>query len=234
MVSPASRLLSIAALAAVLFAAPTMALAQNGRIRGVVRDAHSSPLSGAVIRVAGPGPSRRATTGNDGSYVVTWLAAGPYTVSASLPGVRTQSKENVQVSAEGEAQVDFVLAALELEAITVTAMKREEQLINVPLSIAAPTEQALRVRGVDNIEQVAQNVAGFSVQNLGPGQSQPAIRGRLSRRIGDLAVAVHAGSRPVRRRPGRGAARSAGHAIRLGLASWHGALHQQSAGARQQ
>jgi iron complex outermembrane receptor protein len=183
MVSPASRLLSIAALAAVLFAAPTMALAQNGRIRGVVRDAHSSPLSGAVIRVAGPGPSRRATTGNDGSYVVTGLAAGPYTVSASLPGVRTQSKENVQVSAEGEAQVDFVLAALELEAITVTAMKREEQLINVPLSIAAPTEQALRVRGVDNIEQVAQNVAGFSVQNLGPGQSQPAIRGASSGQI---------------------------------------------------
>src|SRR5258705_1900738 len=184
MVSPASRLLSIAALAAVLFAAPRMALAQNGRIRGVVRDAHSSPLSGAVIRVTGGGgPSRRATTGNDGSYVVTGLAAGPYTVSASLPGVRTQSKENVQVSAEGEAQVDFVLAALELEAITVTAMKREEQLINVPLSIAAPTEQALRVRGVDNIEEVAQNVAGFSVQNLGPGQSQPAIRGASSGQI---------------------------------------------------
>jgi len=80
-------------------------------------------------------------------------------------------------------QVDFVLAALELEAITVTAMKREEQLINVPLSIAAPTEQALRVRGVDNIEQVAQNVAGFSVQNLGPGQSQPAIRGASSGQI---------------------------------------------------
>src|SRR5207244_11397555 len=106
---------------------PGMALAQNGRIRGVVRAAHSSPLSGAVIRVAGPGPSRRATTGTDGSYLVSGLAPGNYTVSASLPGVRTQSKENVQVAAEGEAQVDFVLAALELEAITVTAMKREER-----------------------------------------------------------------------------------------------------------
>src|SRR5205085_1731518 len=81
------------------------------------------------------------------------------------------------------AQADFVLTALELEAVTVTAMKREEQLINVPLSIAAPTEQALRIRGVDNIEQVAQNVAGFSVQNLGPGQSQPAIRGASSGQI---------------------------------------------------
>src|SRR5881296_857037 len=75
------------------------------------------------------------------------------------------------------------MTALELEAVTVTAMKREEQLIDVPLSIAAPTEQALRLRGVENIEAVAANVAGFSNQNLGPGQSQPAIRGASSGQI---------------------------------------------------
>src|SRR5882724_11703899 len=184
MVSPASRLLSIAVLAALVFAAPGMSLAQNGRIRGVVRDAHNVPMSGATIRVTGgTGAARRTSTDAEGAYSIANLAAGTYTVSASLPGVRTQARQGIQVAAEGEAQVDFVLAALELEAITVTAMKREEQLINVPLSIAAPTEQALRVRGVDNIEQVAQNVAGFSVQNLGPGQSQPAIRGASSGQI---------------------------------------------------
>src|SRR5436189_2245077 len=183
MISPASRLLSIAAFVALLFGAPGVALAQNGRIRGVVRDSHASPLAGAVVRAIGPGPARRATTSEDGSYSLTGLAAGTYTVSASLPGVRTQQKTGVQVAADAEAQVDFVMTALELEAVTVTAMKREEQLIDVPLSIAAPTEQALRVRGVDNIEQVAQNVAGFSVQNLGPGQSQPAIRGASSGQI---------------------------------------------------
>ena len=183
MVSPASRLLSVAALAALVFAAPGMALAQNGRIRGVVRDSHASPLAGAVVRAIGPGPARRATTSEDGSYSLTGLAAGTYTLSASLPGVRTQQKTGVQVAADAEAQVDFVMTALELEAVTVTAMKREEQLIDVPLSIAAPTEQALRIRGVENIEEVAQNVAGFSVQNLGPGQSQPAIRGASSGQI---------------------------------------------------
>src|SRR5881396_1963352 len=183
MISPASRLLSIAAFVALLFGAPGMALAQNGRIRGVVRDSHASPLAGAVVRASGPGPARRATTSEDGSYSLTGLAAGTYTVSASLPGVRTQQKTGVQVAADAEAQVDFVMTALELEAVTVTAMKREEQLIDVPLSIAAPTEQALRIRGVDNIETVAANVAGFSVQNLGPGQSQPAIRGASSGQI---------------------------------------------------
>src|SRR5207247_11107571 len=97
-------------------------------------------------------------------------------------GVRTQSQQGVQVAADAEAVVDFVLQPLELEAITVTAMKREQELINVPISIAAPTEQALRVRGVDNIEHDAQSVAGVSVQNLGPGQSQPAIRATAAAR----------------------------------------------------
>ncbi|HEY7194172.1 MAG TPA: TonB-dependent receptor [Gemmatimonadales bacterium] len=177
------RFLKYAVLAILVVGATQSAHAQNGRIRGVVRDAHNIPLAGAVVRAVGPGPVRRATTGDDGSYSIADVAAGTYTVSASLPGVRTQQKTGIQVAAGAEVQVDFVLTALELEAITVTAMKREEQLIDVPLSIAAPTEQALRIRGVESIEQVAQNVAGFSVQNLGPGQSQPAIRGASSGQI---------------------------------------------------
>ncbi len=177
----AARLLSIAAVTVLFAAVPGGAHAQNGRIRGTVRDAHSVPMASATVRVTGgTGAARRTTTDADGAFLFTNVAPGTYTVAASLPGVRTQVQQGVQVAADAEAVVHFVLQALEMEAITVTAMKREEQLLNVPISIAAPTEQALRVRGVDNIEEVAQNVAGFSVQNLGPGQSQPAIRGASS------------------------------------------------------
>src|SRR5438552_3335900 len=180
----AGRFLSLAVAAALLSAVPAVAHAQNGRIRGTVRAAHNVPLAGAAVRVVGgTAAARGATTDAEGTFAFTNLAPGTYTVSASLPGVRTQSHPGVQVAADAEAVVDFVQVALELKAITVTAMKREEQLINVPLSIAAPTEQALRVRGAETIEQVAQNVAGFSVQNLGPGQSQPAIRGASSGQI---------------------------------------------------
>src|SRR5438874_8126149 len=45
------------------------------------------------------------------------------------------------------------------------------------MSVAAPTEAELRDRGAENIEDVSANVAGFTVQNLGPGQSQIAMRG---------------------------------------------------------
>jgi len=63
------------------------------------------------------------------------------------------------------------------EEMVVTATKREETVQNVPISVAAPTESELRDRGAETIEDVASNVAGFTVQNLGPGQSQIAMRG---------------------------------------------------------
>ena len=63
------------------------------------------------------------------------------------------------------------------EEVTVTARKREETLQEVPFSVVAPTEEVLRDRGATNLEEVSANVAGFSVQNLGPGQSTVAMRG---------------------------------------------------------
>lgn len=69
------------------------------------------------------------------------------------------------------------------EEITVTALLREEKVQDVPFSVAAPTEEELRERGVDSIEGIAQSTPGFTVQNLGPGQSQVAVRGVSSGQI---------------------------------------------------
>ena len=179
----AGKVLSLAVAVVLLTGAPALAHAQNGRVRGTVRDARNAALSGASVRLSGgAAAARRTTTDAQGAYAFTNVAAGTYTVSASLPGVRAQSQQ-VQVSADGEAVADFVLQPVELEAVTVTAMLREQRLEEVPFSIAAPTEQALQLRGADNIEAIAANVAGFSVQNLGPGQSQVAMRGASSGQI---------------------------------------------------
>ena len=64
-----------------------------------------------------------------------------------------------------------------LEEVVVTARKRSETLQDVPFSIAAKTEAQLRRSGATNLETMADGVAGLAVQNLGPGQSQVAIRG---------------------------------------------------------
>ncbi|MBS0481900.1 MAG: TonB-dependent receptor [Proteobacteria bacterium] len=61
--------------------------------------------------------------------------------------------------------------------IIVTATKRNETIQNVPFSIAALTAADIQKTGSTSLEDVSRNVAGLTVQNLGPGQSQVSVRG---------------------------------------------------------
>jgi len=68
-------------------------------------------------------------------------------------------------------------AQQQVEEIIVTATKRESSIQDVPFSINVQTQQDIRRSGATNLEELSRNVAGLTVQNLGPGQSQVAIRG---------------------------------------------------------
>ena len=61
--------------------------------------------------------------------------------------------------------------------IVVTGSKRDQTIQEVPFSINAQTAEAIQKTGAVTLEDVARNVAGLAVQNLGPGQSQVSVRG---------------------------------------------------------
>ena len=104
-------------------------------------------------------------------------------LALAIPGMQlvAQETQQTQTAAEQKASdkkaMDPAQKAKISEEMMVTARKREETVQDVPISVAAPTESELRDRGAETIEDVAANVAGFTVQNLGPGQSQVAMRG---------------------------------------------------------
>ena len=64
-----------------------------------------------------------------------------------------------------------------LEEVVVTAQKRAANLQDVPFSVAATSQEQIRNSGSSNIVDLARNVAGLAIADLGPGQSQMAIRG---------------------------------------------------------
>ncbi|PLW81325.1 TonB-dependent receptor [Kineobactrum sediminis] len=65
----------------------------------------------------------------------------------------------------------------QLEEVLVTATKREASAQDLPFSINAQSAADIRRTGATNLEELSRNVAGLTIQNLGPGQSQVAIRG---------------------------------------------------------
>lgn len=69
------------------------------------------------------------------------------------------------------------------DEIIVTATKRASTIQDVPFSINAQTAEDIQRTGAQNLEDIARNVAGLTIQNLGPGQSQVSIRGVSSGQI---------------------------------------------------
>ncbi|HEU4591232.1 MAG TPA: TonB-dependent receptor [Steroidobacteraceae bacterium] len=94
-----------------------------------------------------------------------WISRGtaallglPFTIAAQTPA---QPPTDEQIS----------------EVIVVTAQKRTTTLQDVPFSVAAMTSEDIKESGATNIVEIARNVPGLYITDLGPGQSQVAIRG---------------------------------------------------------
>src|SRR5712691_3422490 len=105
------------------------------------------------------------------------------TLAITGPGLPLFAQETKDTTKPAEKKAEEEKKPKVTEEMVVTARKREETVQDVPISVAAPTESELRDRGAETIEDVSANVAGFTVQNLGPGQSQVAMRGVSSGQI---------------------------------------------------
>jgi len=107
-------------------------------------------------------------------------------ISAAALAVATpawaQTTEQAQTPEEAQAQAQAQDEELSTEAgqgglIVVTATLRESTVQDVPFSINAQTQEDIQRANATTLEDISRYVAGLTVQNLGPGQSQVSIRG---------------------------------------------------------
>ena len=164
---------------------PASAQTSTGTIAGTVKVSAGGHIAGAPITITNQegGTRRVVRTSGSGAYEAADLPAGRYTVSADVQGFRVAVRKDQVLTGGTRLTIDFTLEFRVAAETKVTAMKREDTVESTPVSVAAPTEGTLRDWSVAGIEDVAANVAGFSIQNLGPGQSTVAIRGISSGQI---------------------------------------------------
>ena len=113
-------------------------------------------------------------TSNQGTDMRKPLRTAAFLAGASLAAfLAAASPASAQTDTGGAP----VAEEEEGDTIVVTATKREQTLLEVPFSINAQTEADIQRSGASTIEDLARNVAGLAVQNLGPGQSQVSVRG---------------------------------------------------------
>lgn len=101
-------------------------------------------------------------------------------MNAVMSARRRALRTFLLISGAGTAVATAPASAQESEdesVIIVTATKRDSTILEVPFSINAQTQEDIQKSGAVTLEDVSRNVAGLSVQNLGPGQSQVSVRG---------------------------------------------------------
>ncbi len=156
-----------------LFFISTQVIAQNGTIKGSVstKDGKVAEFVNLILI----GTQNGSTVQHDGTYSITNVKPGKYTLKASFVGVDTQSK-SVVVEAGQTANVDFVLAenSKELTEVVVTAnpskyvadypsvsLRLKTPLLEVPQNIQIVTQQILKDQQIfDMLEGVTRNVSG--------------------------------------------------------------------------
>ena len=117
-----------------------------GTLSGRVMDETGAVIPGAMVRVSGQGGFRRdATADENGSYHVTGLAPGKYTVSADAPGFTGSGEISAEILPGRDLTKDFSLKiAPVLEEVTVEADRAGEVSVEPDNNVGA-----IILRGAD-------------------------------------------------------------------------------------
>jgi len=130
----------------------------TGSIQGVINDTEDRPIPGVAVTISSKvltGGPRTAYTNEQGAFQFSSVPVGTYSVDVTVAGFEKVHRE-IEVRASETANVNLNLKITSIASLTVTATKREEQLKDVPFSVAAPTSDLLAARGVENIEGIAE------------------------------------------------------------------------------
>src|SRR5262249_50965622 len=83
----------------------------NGTILGRIQDQQGAVVAGAEVtaRNLETGAVRRTNADDNGAYRIFSVPAGPYEVSASLPGFKTEVRTGIAVTVGADVSVNFSL-----------------------------------------------------------------------------------------------------------------------------
>ncbi len=165
------RVLGILLVGAVLFLfAAEMAVAQQGgTIRGTVTEASTGePLPGANILLVDS--DRGTATGVDGTFRISNVEPGTYTVRVSFIGYRESVREGVRVQAGETSQLRFSLQEQEqaLDEIVVVGYGQQERQ-DVTAAVSQVSSETLEDVQSTSVDEALQGLAsGVEVTSAGP------------------------------------------------------------------
>lgn len=179
-----TRHLRIAAtLAAALLgavAAPAAASVAADTVRGIVTDSAGHPLPSVEVLLTDL--ARRTTTTSGGQFLFAAVPSGAYTLVFRRPDYAPLARR-IEVPGAGIVQVVLRAAAVELEAVTVTATRAPADPLSSPLPTATLGAGALAREFRVSLAHALETLAGVRALTTGGEIGKPIIRGLTGARV---------------------------------------------------
>ncbi len=162
--------------------------AQSQVITGKITDNKLRPVADAFIRVLNTDLS--TVSDSQGNYTFQHISPGKYNIDVTAVGYADVDAEVFVSAAGGIANVQLNDAAVRLDAVVVTAQKKEESLQNIPLSATALSAKQVKQYQLWNSKELTAVVPNLYSNNSGDDRNVTSIRGIVTTSY-DPAVATY-------------------------------------------
>ena len=175
------RLLSLLSFFLYIISGFTVMSAEAATLNITATDAQTGNKLSRVSIAVTPETGDASTGVSDasGTLVITDLAAGTYTVTASSTGYADKILTDVTLTADETKSIEIALSSkvIQLEQVSVTASRRREKVLEAPASVALVGNSEIKDRVAPSVTEHLKSVRAVDVVTAGLGTSYVVVRG---------------------------------------------------------
>jgi outer membrane receptor protein involved in Fe transport len=175
----------------------------NTSLSGKIIDSNNAPLPGATVLILG---TRNGVNSNEsGDYYFTQIPHGKTKIQASFVGFQTRIVDFEVQPGKNSLNIVLEFETIKLEPVSVTAQKREQQIIDVPITMNVISSQFFQDNNIIELEKFSDFVPGLQIRMQGTDRPSFVIRGLSSDEVSPASqprISVFYNSVPISRANG--------------------------------
>jgi len=151
----------------------------NVTVAGTIAAADGRPIGGAKVELRGNGPAKVATSAADGTFYLTAVVPGTYTISATAHGYEPVGGRTVDVKSDGTTTLELALQRQQASSLTVIGSVRangSQTISTAPAPTVDISTKAYAQEGETRTSDILSNQLSTTVYPIiGGGLNAPAV-----------------------------------------------------------
>lgn len=172
-------------------------------LRGKVYDSNKNLLPGTSVIIIGT--KKGVSTNESGEYLFDHISTGKLKVQVSYVGYKTKINDIDVQPGQNFLNFTFDIDDIKLESITVTSQKRDQQVLDVPITMSVIDAKFMEDNHITELDKLSEFVPGLQIRMQGTGRPSFVIRGLTSDEVSPAAqprISVFYNNVPVSRSNG--------------------------------